>query len=73
MPPDTVVTITLTPEAGGTRLRLVHSGWPGGEAGRKHRDSHPGGWSFFIGNLASVLEEGPDLRLGRTDFRQRVR
>ena len=73
LPPDTIVSIMLTPEGGGTRVRFVHSGWPAGKAGQKDRDSHEGGWNFFVGNLASMLEGGPDLRLGRTDFRQRVK
>lgn len=59
---DTVVTITLTPEAGGTRLRLTHTGWNSTDLARTECDSHQGGWTFFMDNLASVLETGKDRR-----------
>jgi uncharacterized protein YndB with AHSA1/START domain len=59
---DTVVTITLTPEGAGTRLRLVHTGWNSTDAARKECDGHQRGWTFFMDNLASVLESGNDRR-----------
>jgi len=58
----TVVTITLTPEGDGTRLRLVHSGFPDTDHGRDLAASHTKGWTFFAGNLDAYLNGGPDQR-----------
>lgn len=58
----TIVTITLTPEAGGTRVTLVHSGWPTDPEGRDWADKHNGGWTFYLENLSHFLGSGPDLR-----------
>jgi uncharacterized protein YndB with AHSA1/START domain len=67
----TIVTITLTPENNGTRVKLIHSGWgatPEWEASRK---GHNEGWTFYLDNLASVIESGTDLRLA--EGHQRVK
>lgn len=69
--PLTTVTITLEPADGGTRLRLVHSGWAATDEARELRDSHQDGWTFYMGNLAGVLERGHDDRAAR--FAQEVR
>jgi uncharacterized protein YndB with AHSA1/START domain len=57
---DSVVTWTLTPVEGGTRLRLVHSGFrsPGNDFAY---DAMSGGWAKVaqsIGTLAAELEGG---------------
>lgn len=38
---ETVVTVELEPEAGGTRLLLTHSGFPDLESCDRHRDAWP--------------------------------
>ncbi len=68
---DTIVTITLTPEGTGTRVRVVHTGWPASDAGRALRDSHEGGWTFYADNLARYLTGGADLR--SQQFKQKTR
>jgi uncharacterized protein YndB with AHSA1/START domain len=52
---DTVVTITLTPEGRGTRVKLVHSGWAATTAASEMRDKHNGGWNFYVDNLSRYL------------------
>jgi uncharacterized protein YndB with AHSA1/START domain len=55
---DTVVTFTLVPVGGGTRLRVEHSGWD--EAGLAHRDGFDQGWHSKLGtDLPAVLDAGP--------------
>lgn len=63
--PDTVVTITLTPRGDGTLVRLVHSGWPNTTAARTLRDSHQGGWTYYMENLDAFLNGGADTRAQR--------
>ncbi len=60
----TVVSITLSPVENGTLVKIVHTGWCEGEVWRGSRDSHQGGWAFYLENLESVLAIGPDLRVG---------
>ncbi|MBX3388980.1 MAG: SRPBCC domain-containing protein [Phycisphaeraceae bacterium] len=62
---STVVTITLTPEGGGTMVKLVHSGWPTDTSGQDWAGKHHDGWSFYLENLANYLTSGPDLRGSR--------
>jgi len=63
---STIVTITLTPARldglDGTKVKLVHSGWPSDEQGRDWAGKHEGGWTFYIENLSNYLGSGPDLR-----------
>jgi len=52
---ETLVTITLAPEGGGTRLTLVHSGWdalPPEDQGVA--DQFDGGWAGFIEKLRTA-------------------
>ena len=50
LPPGaSTVEVTLSPESGGTLVRLVHRGLPQAEAPR-----HAIGWQHFIARLASV-------------------
>lgn len=53
---DTVVTFTLAPERGGTRLRLVHSGFvmPRNETAYENMS---GGWKKIIPKLGDVAGE----------------
>ncbi len=67
--PDTVVTITLTPRDGGTLVTLVHAQWPDSDFGRTQRESHNGGWTFYLQNLADVIEGRADQR---TTINQKV-
>jgi uncharacterized protein YndB with AHSA1/START domain len=51
VPPDSsVVEVTLRPEDGGTRLRLVHRGLPASEL-----PSHEAGWTGMLERLATVV------------------
>lgn len=59
---DTIVTITLTPEAQGTRVRLVHSGWNAAPGAAEMRSGHEKGWTFYVENLERYLTGGRDLR-----------
>ena len=59
-PGESRVEVTLTPEAGGTRLRLQHSGLPSEEALRFHRF----GWDHSLPRLAIAAtggDPGPDM------------
>lgn len=61
-PGSTTVEITLEPRPDGTELRLVHRGLAGPMA-----DAHAGGWSHYLGRLATVAEgrdPGPDALAG---------
>lgn len=53
---DTVVTFTLVPVEGGTRLRVEHTGW--GEAGRAHRDGFDQGWQSKLATDLPALLDG---------------
>jgi uncharacterized protein YndB with AHSA1/START domain len=56
---STTVEITLTPERGGTRLRLRHHGLPLGEP----QTGHGAGWSHYLERLRTAAEgrePGPD-------------
>ena len=44
---ETVVTVELTPENGGTRLRLSHRGFPDEES----RDRHQQAWPMVLAHL----------------------
>lgn len=57
-PGSSTVTFTLEPVGGGTLVRLVHSGLPGGEDIR-----HAQGWDHYLGRLAKTvagIDPGPD-------------
>lgn len=60
----TVVSVTLAPVVSGTLVKIVHTGWGEGEVWKGSRDSHQGGWTFYLENLESVLNGGADLRVG---------
>jgi uncharacterized protein YndB with AHSA1/START domain len=53
-PGATTVEITLTPELGGTIVRLVHSGLPD-----RDRDAHAWGWGHYAARL-KMRAEGRD-------------
>ncbi|MFG2330953.1 SRPBCC domain-containing protein [Streptomyces sp. NPDC048604] len=53
-PGSSTVEITLKPVAGGTLLRLVHSGLPSPEACAAHAE----GWEHYVGRLAVQAEGG---------------
>ena len=51
----TQVSLVFEPlTVGGTRLRLVHSGYTNDEAGRKIRNEHVEGWKFFLSKLQEL-------------------
>jgi uncharacterized protein YndB with AHSA1/START domain len=45
---ESMVTLTLEPEDGGTLVTLRHAGLPDDELGRQHE----GGWKFIVGAVA---------------------
>ena len=49
----TVVTFTLTPASGGTRLRVTHAGWD--DQGLPHRDGFDQGWDDKLTKDLAVL------------------
>jgi uncharacterized protein YndB with AHSA1/START domain len=52
----TTVEWTVEPLAdGGSRIRLVHSGWDEGE--ETTRDDHEGYWTGYLDDLRDILEE----------------
>ena len=53
-----MVTFTLTPAGGGTRLRVTHSGWDG--PGLPRRDGFDSGWRDKLAkDLAAPLGQAP--------------
>jgi uncharacterized protein YndB with AHSA1/START domain len=58
----TEVAVGLEPEADGTRVRLVHSGWGEGGDWDEAVAMYDQGWSFFLDNLKAYLERGEDAR-----------
>lgn len=56
----TLVTWILTPRGAGTELKLVHSGFSEGPV--SEMGNHSLGWTFYVGNLAGVLDGEKDLR-----------
>lgn len=53
---DTLVTFTLEPEAGGTRLRLVHGGFvlPRNETAYRNMS---GGWTGVVARIGAIADE----------------
>jgi uncharacterized protein YndB with AHSA1/START domain len=61
-PGSSTVEISLHPEGGKTRVRLVHSGLPDDQVG-----IHDQGWSHYVGRLADAAagrDPGPDTGPG---------
>jgi uncharacterized protein YndB with AHSA1/START domain len=61
---ETVVRVDLTPKAGGTALRLTHSGFPDEQTCRRHEEA----WPQVLGHLDRVLRDAADKTPGR-EFR----
>lgn len=61
---ETSVDVTLRRAADGTELTLAHTGWGDGTEADEAVELHVQGWGFFLDNLKSTLEGGPDLRAG---------
>jgi uncharacterized protein YndB with AHSA1/START domain len=53
-PGSSVVDVTLTPDAGGTRLRLEHRDLPVAAV-----ESHAGGWTGMLERLATAVMTTP--------------
>ena len=53
-PGSTMIEVTLTPEAGGTLVRLVHSGLPSEQAA----EAHGHGWDQYMPRLAIAATGG---------------
>lgn len=55
---DTVVTITLEPAEGGTRLRVIHSGFvlPRNETAYRNMS---GGWTGVVARIGELTDEQP--------------
>lgn len=56
---ETVVTFTLTPEQGGTMLRMEQSGFRQGSENERYYQGANYGWQKFLGNLEQVLAKLP--------------
>jgi uncharacterized protein YndB with AHSA1/START domain len=52
---ETVVTIELTPDNGGTRVRLSHAGFPDEESRDRHRDA----WPMVLAHLEQRMTAEP--------------
>jgi uncharacterized protein YndB with AHSA1/START domain len=50
---DTIVTFDLLDDRGGTRLRVIHSGWD--DASRGSRDQFDSGWNSKLGDSLAAL------------------
>jgi uncharacterized protein YndB with AHSA1/START domain len=51
---ETVVTVELSPTGSGTRLRLVHSGFPDEQSMRQHEEA----WPQMLAQLEQRMSEG---------------
>jgi uncharacterized protein YndB with AHSA1/START domain len=58
----TEVDFRIEPADGGTRVRLVHSGWGEGGDWDDSVEMHRQGWSAFLANLKAYVERGEDTR-----------
>jgi uncharacterized protein YndB with AHSA1/START domain len=67
-PGETAVTFTIEPEAGGTRVTVVHTGFGPGAEWDAHVAASEKGWDGGLDNLKSTLETGIDLRIARQPF-----
>jgi len=67
-PGETTVTFTIAPEAGGTRVTIVHAGFGPGPEWDAHVTASEKGWDSGLDNLKSTLETGIDLRIARRPF-----
>lgn len=59
--PASALDYYLAPRNGGTRLRLVNSGLPGGPEAEDFLYMMENGWRFFLWNLKHVLERHPGV------------
>jgi uncharacterized protein YndB with AHSA1/START domain len=57
---NTDVLFTLEQSGGQTDIHLVHSGWPAED--EQAYQQHLQGWTFFLSNLKTLLEQGKDRR-----------
>ncbi len=67
-PGETIVTFTVEPEPGGTRVTIVHAGFGPGPEWDAHVTASEKGWDVGLDNLKSTLETGIDLRIARRPF-----
>ncbi len=67
-PGETTATFTVEPEAGGTRVTIVHAGFGPGTEWDAHVAASEKGWDGGLDNLKSTLETGIDLRITRRPF-----
>lgn len=58
----TEVEFRLEPADGGTRVRLMHSGWGEGGDWDDSVEMHRQGWGAFLANLKAYVERGEDTR-----------
>ncbi len=59
---ETVLTLSVRPNAGGTLLKLVHTGFPRDTKWMELYGGAEWGWTYYGMNLKSVLESGHDGR-----------
>ncbi len=58
----TVFSLYVEPKEGGSLLRVGHTGFPRSESWTDLYGGAEWGWTYFVMNLKSVLENGHDLR-----------
>ena len=51
---DTQVEVRFSPEKGGTRIELEHSGWENGTKPREFGNNYESGWDFVLGEYAKA-------------------
>jgi uncharacterized protein YndB with AHSA1/START domain len=62
LPAPTFLSISLAPDAGGTRVTLVHSGFGDGPGWEGAAAEHEATWRWLMKNLVTVLDHGIDRR-----------
>ena len=59
---STRVEFNLSELGGSTLVRLDHTGFGNGDAGKQVSDMHSPVWNIYLNNLKSFVEEGKDQR-----------
>jgi uncharacterized protein YndB with AHSA1/START domain len=60
---STQVEIRFSPEAGGTRVELEHSGWEQSAKTRDARNNYDSGWGTILGHYLAAFERSEKIAL----------